>query len=139
MTLLRGNFAIMLVLASPEGTTAASLVEALRPACDEMGLVYSVQHVEDTAPESFPTHVLTVYGADRPGILSKITDLLAARRVNITDLNSRLVGAEQPVYALLLSLAIPAGTADDLERGLAEVTDEIGVDYTLRVREDDIL
>jgi glycine cleavage system transcriptional repressor len=139
MTLLRGNFAIMLVLASPEGTTAASLTEALRPACSEMGLVYSVQDVQDTDQESFPTHILTVYGADRPGILAKITELLAARRVNITDLNSRLVGAEQPVYALLLELAIPAGGADDLERGLGEVTDEIGVDFTLRVRENDIL
>lgn len=139
MTLLRGNFAMMLVLESPEGTTASSLTDALRPACDEMGLVYSVQDVEDTAQESFPTHILTVYGADRPGILAKITELLAARQVNITDLNSRLVGAEQPVYALLLELAIPADTADDLERGLEDVTDEIGVDFTLRIREDDIL
>jgi glycine cleavage system transcriptional repressor len=139
MTLLRGNFAIMLVLASPEGTTAASLTDALRPACEAMGLVYSVQDVEDTAHESFATHVLTVYGADRPGILAKVTELLAARQVNITDLNSRLVGAEQPVYALLLELAVPDGTAEDLERGLSDVTDEIGVDFTLRVREDDIL
>ncbi|HYZ92624.1 MAG TPA: ACT domain-containing protein [Actinomycetota bacterium] len=139
MTLLRGNFAIMLVLASPQGATAASLTDALRPACEKMGLVFSVQDVEDTAHEAFATHVLTVYGADRPGILAKITELLAERHVNITDLNSRLVGAEQPVYALLLELAIPEGAADDIERGLSEVTDEIGVDFTLRIREDDIL
>lgn len=138
MTLLRGNFSIMLVLSSPEGTTAASLDEALRPACAEMGLTYAVLDVEDTAAVPHPSHVLTVYGADRPGILYAVTAALSAQEVNITDLNSRLVGAENPVYALMLELAVP-GDAGELERRLAVVAGEIGVDLTLHAREDDVL
>lgn len=138
MTLLRGNFAIMLVLASPEGTTAASLDTALRPACAEMGLTYAVLDVEDTADVPHPSHVLTVYGADRPGILYRISTSLAAQGANITDLNSRLVGVENPVYALMLELAVP-GDAGELERRLREVASEMGVDLTLQAREDDAL
>ncbi len=140
MTLLRGNFAIMLVLASPDGTTASSLDTALRPACDGMGLTYSVLDVEDTADLPHPSHVLTVYGADKPGILFRVSQALAAAGVNITDLNSRLVGVDDPVYALLLELALPGSMAsDELERTLTTVAAEIGVDLTLRVREEDVL
>lgn len=140
MTLLRGNFSMMLVLASPEGTTSASLDQALRSACAEMGLTYAVLDVEDTADVPNPSHVLTVYGADRPGILYRVTEMLASARVNITDLNSRLVGAETPVYALMLELALPAGLpAEELEEQLSRTAAEIGVDVTLRVREDDVL
>src|SRR5437870_73749 len=49
MTLLRGNFAVMLVLAAPEGTTGSSLTAALEPACRELGLLYDVLPVDDTA------------------------------------------------------------------------------------------
>jgi glycine cleavage system transcriptional repressor len=138
MTLLRGNFAIMLVLASPQGLTAGSLEAALRPACGEMGLTFSVLDIEDTDEIPQASHVLTVYGADRPGILYRITESLAAQGVNITDLNSRLVGADEPVYALLLELAV-SGDAGELERTLKTIATEIGVDLTLRPREDDVL
>jgi glycine cleavage system transcriptional repressor len=140
MTLLRGNFAIMLILTSPSGVTAASLDEALRPACAQMGLTFAVLDVEDTAEVPHPSHVLTVYGADRPGILAHVSDALASRGVNITDLNSRLVGADEPVYALMLELALPADIDQDaLERALTETAATLGVDLTLRVREDDVL
>lgn len=140
MTLLRGNFSIMLVLQSPAGTSAASLADALRPACERIGLTFDVLDVEDTAGVPHPTHVLTVYGADRPGILFRVTELLASAGVNITDLNSRLVGDASPVYALMLELSVPPSLAhDDLNRRLADVAAQIGVDLTLRIREDDLL
>jgi glycine cleavage system transcriptional repressor len=138
MTLLRGNFSIMLILESPEATTAASLDEALRPACTDMGLTYTVRDVEDTAQTPHPSHVLTVYGADKPGILYQVTTALADEGVNITDLNSRLVGAEEPVYAVMLELAIPGDVAT-IETRLTEIAASIGVDLTLRPRDDDVL
>src|SRR5919109_960012 len=139
MTLLRGNFSMMLVLASPDGTTASSLDEALRGACDEMGLTYAVLDVEDTAEVPHPSHVLTVYGADRPGILYRVSELLASEGVNITDLNSRLIGVETPVYALMLELSVPTSLVDELERRLTATAAEIGIDVALRVSEDDVL
>jgi glycine cleavage system transcriptional repressor len=140
MTLLRGNFSIMLVLASPDGTTASSLRTALEPACEEMGLTYAVLDVQDTADVPHPSHVLTVYGADRPGILFSVSELLASTGVNITDLNSRLVGTDTPVYALMLELAVPSSVdVEDLESRLSDTARNIGVDVTLRIREDDVL
>jgi glycine cleavage system transcriptional repressor len=140
MTLLRGNFSMMLVIACPDDLSAERASEGLRPACDEMGLVFSVLDVDDRASVPEPTHVLTVYGADRPGILYRTCELLAGRAVNITDLNSRLVGDEQPVYAVILELEIPAATdTAGLEAELRSAAADIGVDVILAEREADVL
>jgi glycine cleavage system transcriptional repressor len=141
MTLLRGNFAMMLVVAGGESVTAESLRDSLRPACEELGLLYSVSGVQDTAGTPSPTHILTVYGGDRPGILFRTTEALAGTGVNITDLNSRLVGdPSSPVYALMLELAMPDSVdVDGLEVILRQIAAEVGVDLTLRPLEEDIL
>jgi glycine cleavage system transcriptional repressor len=140
MTLLRGNFAIQLVFTAPEGSSSTGLEDALRASCDEMGLLFSVLQIDDRADVPEPTHMLTVYGADKPGILFGVTAKLAGAGVNITDLNSRLVGGDEPVYALMLELEIAAGTdASKLEDELRTVASEVGVDIVLRERDTDVL
>lgn len=140
MTLLRGNFSIMLVLAAPDGVGSDALDGALRPVCEELGLVHTVLPVDDRLDVPHPSHILTVYGADKPGILYRVTEVLAASDVNITDLNSRLVGAEQPVYAVMLELALPSGVrTNDLEVQLREMASGAGVDVTLRTLDEDVL
>jgi len=141
MTMLRGNFSIMLVLTSPGSATAGDLTEALRGACDELGLTISVLGVDDRPVTPHPSHILTVYGADRPGILFRVTRTLADRDVNITDLDSRIVGsADDPVYAMLLELALPATLEPEvLDEALHAAATEIGIDLTLRPLDQDVL
>lgn len=140
MTLLRGNFSVMLVLAAPQGTERSTLEAALRPACEELGLLFSVLEIDDSADVPEPTHAVTVYGADKPGILFRVTNALADLGVNITDLNSRLVGVEAPVYALILEIELPPGaSAARIGMQLTSVAQEIGVDIVLNERETDVL
>ena len=141
MTLLRGNFSMMLVIACPDDLTVDAARSALQPACDDLGLVFSVLEVDDRASVPEPTHVLTVYGGDKPGILMATTELLASAGVNITDLNSRLVGETgQPVYALILELEVPTSVdVTDLDARVHAVASEIGVDVVLNEREADVL
>lgn len=141
MTLLRGNFSIMLVLASPEGTSAGGLHGALEPVCQDLGLTFSVLPVDDTPEVPRPSHILTVYGADKPGILFRVTRSLADAGVNITDLNSRLVGAtDAPVYAVMLELALPPGArTGELDGSLRDLAAEVGVEVSFRPLDDDVL
>jgi len=73
------------------------------------------------------THVLSVYGADRPGIVAEATAALAERGVNVSDLTTRVLDGERSVYAMLLEVALPpAGSAAqalaaDLRRALEGV------------------
>jgi glycine cleavage system transcriptional repressor len=137
-TILRGHFAMMLVVRPPEGTDATALEEALAPAASDLGLTVTARPVEDVHVEvAPPTHMVSVYGADRPGIVYRVTQLLSDAGANITDLTSRVIGEEQaPVYALMVEVSAPEG---DVEARLVELKEELGVDITVHPIEPDLL
>jgi glycine cleavage system transcriptional repressor len=140
MALLRGNFAVMVTFSAPDATTSEVIGEALEPACASLELTCSVLPIEDRPGMPEPTHRLTVYGSDRPGILYRVCEALAAASVNITDLESRLVGTDEEVYAMMLELAMPSGAeVSSIEERLRAIATEVGVDLTLRAIDDDIL
>src|SRR5262249_42593412 len=85
MAILRGHFAVVLVLAAPDDAD----VEALRAALEDAAASIPLETVSLTevpalasAPAE-PTHAITVYGADHPGIVHGVTKVLAASGVNI--------------------------------------------------------
>ena len=85
--------------------------------------------------------MLTVYGADHPGIVHRITSVLAERQVNIVELTTRVIGRDgaAPVYAMLLDLRVPDSLDETtLRADLDEVARELGVDCTLRAVDVDI-
>ncbi len=57
-----------------------------------------------------PSHVITVYGADHPGIVHAVSAALAERGVNITGLETRLAGAaDSPLYVMIIEVAHAGG------------------------------
>jgi glycine cleavage system transcriptional repressor len=134
MRILGGRFAMMLLLRGEPDEQ--QLVKDLLGAGRELGLDYIYVHpigeAEAVPPEA--THVLSVYGGDHPGIVAAVAEALAARGVNITDLQTRLAGN---VYVMLLELVIPPGA--EVAETIAEVGREQGVDVSLRELEQDAL
>jgi glycine cleavage system transcriptional repressor len=145
MTILRGHFTMMLVVSTPEGADRDALHADLDDAADALGLeAISLSEVEDVDPASEPeaSHIVTVYGLDHPGIVHAVAAAMAEREVDITDLNTRLVGdgEGEPLYALMMEVALPASvSASELEDGLATVGQEQGVEVTVRELEQDAL
>jgi glycine cleavage system transcriptional repressor len=141
MSILRGHFAMMLVVAVPEDADAAVLREQLSEAGHALELeavALSPLEEVDPASEPEPSHVVTVYGVDHPGIVHAVTAALAERGIDITDLTTRVVGEEaEPIYALLMEVAVPAG--EDLEAVLGSVASDQNVDVTVRQIEDEAL
>ncbi|MGH2730967.1 MAG: glycine cleavage system protein R, partial [Actinomycetota bacterium] len=129
-TILRGHFAMMLIVRCPDGIGPAEIEAALQPAASELELVASARPVaEADLAVKPPTHMISVYGADRPGIVFKVADALAGTHANITDLTSRVIGSdEQPVYAVMLEVAVPQDT--DLDATLTRLKDELDVDIS---------
>jgi glycine cleavage system transcriptional repressor len=143
MSILRGHFSMMLVVAVPDGTRAADLEAALAAVADRLDLVLAVRDIDDEVPESPEGEAWTavVYGADQPGIVHRITHTLAGLRANITDLTTRVIGDEdQPTYAMVVDLTLPPG-ADGaaVERRLQELGSDLEVDISLHPSEADIL
>jgi glycine cleavage system transcriptional repressor len=141
MTILRGYFTMMLFLAAPDELDAAVLEREL--SAPETGLdQLSVAELEEHRPGPEPSHTVTVYGADHPGIVHAAASAMAERGVDITDLNSRLMDDEegQALYVLMMEVALPAtASAEELDAALAEVGAREGVEVTMHELERDEL
>jgi len=146
MTRLRGEFAMLLLVRLPDAERLPAFAPELAAVAErlELSLVTRTLAPEDAYPEpEGPTqgYILRVYGADRPGIVHAVTSLLSERRLNITDLNSRLIsGSTGPVYVMLLEVDLPSeAAADALRPELSRLARELGVDLTFDALEGEAL
>lgn len=132
MTILGGHFAIMLLVDSDD--SPADLQGALEAATADLGLTISVSDAGAGHDAAAPTHVLSVYGGDKPGILAGVSRALADVGANVTDLDTRLLSADSdaPVYAMVVELSLGSASEGDVEAAVARVADDLGVDHTLR-------
>lgn len=143
MSILRGHFAMMLVVAGPETLRADALEQSLSQSTMAFDLVVAVRQIDDDVPASPEGDAWTVavYGADRPGIVHKVTALLADMGVNVMDLTTRVIGdRDRPVYAMVLEVTLPTDVAaKDVAARLDEAAAELGVECSLHPSEADIL
>ena len=131
MAILRGHFSMMLIVEGAEREPLAADLGAL-------GLeAWSVTEVAEAArhPRSRPTAVVSVHGADHPGILSAVTRELAAGGANVCDLQTRLV---EDLYVMVIDVAVPP-ELEGLDERLQAVAEEQGVKLTLRPVDTDVL
>lgn len=143
MSILRGHFAMMLVVSAGEGLDAAVLEAALGEPAGALDLVVAVRAIDDSVPKSAPGDrwSVSVYGADKPGIVHAVTQLLADLGVNVEDLATRVIGgSERPVYAMLLDVIVPETVAaNTLSARLDALAEELGVECSAHPSDADIL
>jgi glycine cleavage system transcriptional repressor len=136
MAILGGHFAMMLVLESSRKTDVENLRADLERSRAKLELeALSLSEIDEAqALIDQPSHVITLYGADHPGIVNAVTRALAERGVNITDLDTHLVGEEaEPVYMMILEVALPEGlSGEELESFLREVAREQKLELSVR-------
>jgi glycine cleavage system transcriptional repressor len=129
MTILGGRFSLVLLVDVDAG--ADELRTALTAATAHLGLHLTVEDAGDTADSAAPTHLLSVYGADQPGILAGVSAALAEVGANVTDLSTRLLGADNsPVWSMVVEFATDDAAA--VAAAVQAVADRLGVDHTLR-------
>jgi glycine cleavage system transcriptional repressor len=131
---LSGQFAMTLVVDVP--SAAADVRAALAPVADRLELVVSVREVsghEEVRPGE--PYVVSVHGADQPGIVHRVAAAIAETGGNITDLSTRLAG---DLYVLVAEVDLP-GDPDTLAHQLSALGSELGIDAHLRPADADLL
>lgn len=137
-TLLGGQFAMILIVSHPRPFSKARLLEDFRAFGESMQLsVFAKTLTGDESRYHAPSGELcmvSVYGSDRPGIVYRVAKELADRNINISDLNTRLIGSpEEPVYVLMLEATLPEGMGVDDVGGLLEkLKEELNVEIGVR-------
>jgi glycine cleavage system transcriptional repressor len=138
--LLRGSFAMVMVVDVPDRVDADACQAALTPVADRLGLQLWVGPAEPPAPHP-PGEllVISVYGADHPGIVHGVASTLAERGANIVDLSSRTVG-DPPIYVLGIEAELPAETDPvEVERALRAVAARNRVELHVEIESESTL
>lgn len=127
MARLGGNFTIMLMVgfAGKEKELAALLETEV----DSLGLRAHIDPIEGHLHEHIEPNVrITVYGADRAGIVAQVTGALAEVGLNILDLQSDVAGTEaEPVYVMIIEGAA-SESLDSLQSAIDIIARHDGID-----------
>lgn len=133
-TALMGQFAMIVVAAPLKGGNAAQLKQDLEALAKAMDLAIHIRNVNPEEQLPFPAaetehFVITVRGADRPGLVAAITAILAEQGINITRLGAEVVPAGQQLdYIQIYEVDIPKRLDFAfIQRALRERGAEIGV------------
>ena len=146
MTLLKGDFAILLLITLPDKLGVAELQKALEEVSQKQNLALIIRELTpETAPftESAVNvpHTLVLYGVDHPGILYRVAKTAADLKVNITDLRTHVTeGSKGPLYSLIMEVDIPGKKTIDLFQSKLEgLKKDLEVEITLKPVEADEL
>ena len=138
MTLLLGEFAMMLIVRLPQKPSLAKIKLQLKKAQTALGLSLLLKPLStrEARRDQQPvgrSYILSVYGADRPGIVYRVTRLIASYRINITDMNTRVIGPREiPIYVMILEMEVPKKVkVQTLQAKLNKLKKEVNVDITL--------
>ncbi|MEJ2198199.1 MAG: ACT domain-containing protein, partial [Desulfuromonadales bacterium] len=132
-----GQFAMILILGHPEFIDRESFGDAFKP-LEDADLTVALRVLKPGG--EIRSHItgdlcmISVYGSDKPGIVYRVANVLGEKKVNITDLNTKLVGTEdRPVYVMVIEAALPEGVEEeDVDDWLSPIRDELQVDITVR-------
>jgi len=94
------NFTIMLMVEFNDSNK--ELENLIAPVTKDLGLHHHIDGIDGKLHQHESTDVcLSVYGADRAGIVATVTETLAAAGLNILELESNVGGTEEkPIYIM---------------------------------------
>ena len=78
--------------------------------------------------------MITAFGKDRTGIVYEVSRALASLRVNITDLDSRILGkGAKTTYGMLLEVDLPGRTVlPKIKTLLAKVSRQLKIEIQIK-------
>ena len=133
MGLLNGRFSMMLVVEVPGNLREQEFADDLENTARGLGLdAIHAEYVGEAVESAPATHVVTVYGADHPGIVAAVTHTLAEAGASVTDLQTRLAG---DLYVMTIEVSGGEG-AEEALRAVAAAQD---VEVSIRPLDADVL
>jgi glycine cleavage system transcriptional repressor len=134
MAILGGEFALILLFAG--SAQSVNEVERRLQKLNNEGLLNVTLRPTNRTQSlgNYLAYRIRVSGLDRPGIVAKISGLLAGRNINVARLDSKVSFAPlsgTPMFLLNADLQIPSETAlTELRRDLNAACDEDNLDFS---------
>lgn len=130
-TVLRGYFTLIVSVHMPDDRTQLEIRQAVERTGDVGEFEVNVRPFEESpaSPESRPSErfTLTLQGNDHPGIIARVTTLLADKGINIDDFYAYV---KDNRFVMLAQILIPSDMDTESVRNALE---EIGGEYSTLV------
>jgi len=132
MTILHGQFTMILIICLPPGISRKDISAKLNKSAKLLGMSLTVRELESfskkkkkkTAP-----YVISVYGKDRTGIVYGISSFLASKNINITDVQTTV---SKKTYIMLIEAEFPKNILPaNLEKELGSFAKTLNVSVSL--------
>lgn len=127
MMQMGGNFSMMLRVRHDNIDLASTLSEV----CEQLKLHLHIDDDVDAVDQiKEPDVNITVYGADRSGIVAEVTSVLADAGLNIIDLETAVAGkADKPIYVMTME-GIAAQGVEALQTAAKNISQGIELNIT---------
>lgn len=136
-SILGGQFSMILIISNPKISCKDDFGNAFAP-LEETNLSIYIRTLKEggeVRPEmDGELCMISVYGADKPGIVYQVAKELGDRQINITDLNTKLIGDKQhPIYVMMIEALLPEGVeVEEVESWTAQLKQKLQVDISVR-------
>jgi len=137
MTILEDEFAMILIMTMPERENVKPLKMELESVEKSMNLTIHLKEIPrqpGTGARPLSNYIITLHGADKAGIVYKTASLLSEKGINITDLETKILGEEKKkIYIMVLEVFVHS-TVDTkkVEDELSSLGKTLGV--TIRIK-----
>jgi len=110
MTRLRREFAMILLLKSPI-MLDEKFSKKLKKQLPDLSFFLRELNPDELKKSPEPKKILNIvlYGADRIGLVYRLTSTLARKNINIINLQTKVLDLRPPTYLLILEAELPAG------------------------------
>ncbi|MFN2355367.1 MAG: glycine cleavage system protein R, partial [Desulfopila sp.] len=110
-SILGGQFSMILIISNPQISDKSEFEADFSP-LEETNLSVFIRTMKpggEVSPDLEGERcMISVYGADKPGIVYQVAKILGEHQINITDLNTKLIGtADKPVYVMMIEAVLP--------------------------------
>ena len=136
-SILGGQFSMILIISNPDISTTEQFSDTFKP-LEENNLSVYIRTLKEGGEVRSELNgelcMISVYGADKPGIVYQVAKQLGDRSINITDLNTKLVGEKQnPVYVMMIEAVLPETLEiEEVEGWMNELKGRLQVDISVR-------
>lgn len=136
-SILGGQFSMILIISNPEISAKEEFSDTFSTLEENNLSVYirTLKSGGEIRPElKGELCMISVYGADKPGIVYQVTKELGDRNINITDLNTKLIGDKlKPVYVMMLEAMLPENSElEEVETWMKSLKEKLQVDISVR-------
>jgi glycine cleavage system transcriptional repressor len=137
MMRLGSEFAIFLIFTASKKISEANLNRSLKELRSQRDLSVGIKPLSSRQalyrPPSRLSYIVSVHGQDRPGIVFRVTEALARKKFNVTDLSTHRTGGRTPGYILFLEGELTGGKGlPALERDLERLARTLKTKISLR-------